>query len=248
MLFNLGASRVVVSDLEIIFVDLDASCALLEAEEARTPRLGAADIVRAARLAGDRREQQLWRGARIALRVVLERMAGPGIRGVDFEIATGGRPALGAGQPHFSVSHTDAVALIAVSRLVPVGVDIERVRELSMNADRRSRIVAAAAGSAPDVSFDTSSNADVLRAWVRLEAIAKARGSGIGVVLTEAGVIGDQATQGGDHRGLSVAALSVPQPYIAAIAAPELLENITVQTFPSRADELDAFRARSAGQ
>lgn len=247
MLSNLGASRVIVSDLGIVFVDLDASCAFLEAEEARTPRLGASDIVRAVRLAGDPRRQQLWRGARIALRVVLERIAGPEIRGVDFEIATGGRPALGAGQPHFSVSHTDAVALIAVSRLAPVGVDIERVRELSMNADRRGRIIAAAAGFAPDVSFDTNSNADVLKAWVGLEAIAKARGSGIGVVLTEAGVIGHRANEGEDHHGFSVAALRVPKPYIAAVAMPELSENITVQIFPSRADEFDAFLVRSAG-
>jgi 4'-phosphopantetheinyl transferase len=244
----MGASRVAVSDLEIVFVDLDVSCAVLEADEACTPRLSASDIVRAASLADDRRRQQLWRGARIALRIVLERMAGPEARGVDFEIATGGRPALGAGLPHFSLSHTGAVALIAVSRLGSLGVDIEKMRELSMNAGRRSRIVAAATALAPDVSFNPDNDADVLRAWVGLEAVAKARGSGIGVLLTEAGVIGGGASQGEDYRKLAVAALGVPEPYVAAVAAPELPQTISVRTFPSRADGLDTFLARPVGQ
>jgi 4'-phosphopantetheinyl transferase len=244
----MGADRVVVSDLEIVFVDLDVSCAVLEAEEAHTPRLGASDVVRAASLDDDRRQQQLWRGARIALRIVLERMAGPEIRGVDFGIATGGRPALGAGLPHFSLSHTGAVALIAVSRLGSLGVDIEKMRQLSMNAARRDRIVAAAAALAPDVSFNPDNDADVLRAWVGLEAVAKARGSGIGVLLTEAGVIGNGAAQAGNYRALAIAALDVPEPYVAAVAAPELPQTISVQTFPSRADGLDTFLARPVGQ
>lgn len=237
-----------ISNLEIVFVDLDASCALLEAEEAQVPRLGASDIVRAARLADDPRGQQLWRAARVATRIVLERMAGPEIRGVDFEITAAGRPALGEGQPHFSVSHTSDVALVAVSRLGPVGVDIERMRFLSMTADRRRRIVAAAAAFARDAPLDPDSSADVLRAWVGLEAVAKARGSGIGVLLTDEGVIGGPPSQSAAHPRFAVATLEVPEPYIAAVAAAELPQNVSVRTFPSRADELDAFLFRSAGQ
>jgi 4'-phosphopantetheinyl transferase len=244
---NPGAVQLVNSDPEIVFVDLDASFALLEAEEARVSRLGASDIVRAARFADDPRRQALWRAARIATRVILERSAGPAMRGVDFEIVAGGRPALGAGMPHFSISHTAGVALIAVSQIGPLGVDVESLRTLSMNADRRRRIIAAAGAFASDASLDANSNADVLRAWVNLEAVAKARGSGIGALLTEEGVIGGASTQSVAHAGLAVATLDVPAPYIAAVAATELPQSIPVRTFPSNADELDAFLARSAG-
>jgi 4'-phosphopantetheinyl transferase len=116
-----------------------------------------------------------------------------------------------------------------------------------MNADRRNRIIAAASAFASDAAFDVNSNADVLRAWVNLEAVAKARGSGIGALLTEEGVIGGAPTQRVAQTGLAVAALNVPAPYIAAVAAAELPQGITVQTFPSLADELNAFLSRSAG-
>ena len=57
----------------------------------------------------------------------------------------------------------------------------------------RQRIVAAAASFVSRERADPDSDVDVLRAWVRLEAVAKAGGPGIGVLLTEEGVIGGAA-------------------------------------------------------
>ncbi|HVX37338.1 MAG TPA: phosphopantetheinyl transferase [Hyphomicrobium sp.] len=237
------------SDLEIVFVDLDASRALLESEEANTPRLSNSDRLRVERLSGDPGRQSLWRAARIATRIVLERAAGPEVRGVNFEIAVGGRPKLDEGFPHFNVSHTAEAALIAVCRSSPVGVDIERLRDLSMTLERRQRIIAAAAGFVGGEGADPDSNIDVLRAWVRLEAVAKARGSGIGVLLTEEGVIG-RAAGNREKSGKPspvVANLDVGAPYVAAVAANVLPGEIAVRRFPHRADELaeflSAFRA-----
>jgi 4'-phosphopantetheinyl transferase len=81
-----------------------------------------------------------------------------------------------------------------------------------------------------------------------LEAVAKARGSGIGVLLTETGVIGGASTRSEVESRLAVATLEVPEPYVAAVAAAELPRNISVQTFPSRADELDVFLSRRTGK
>lgn len=230
------------SDLDIVFVDLDASRALLESEEANTPRLSASDRLRAQRLSGDSSRQSLWRAARIATRIVLEGAAGPQVRRLDFEISDGGRPKLGEGFPHFNVSHTADVALIAVCRSSAVGVDIERRRVLSMTPERRQRIVAAAAGFAGNEKTDPDSDVDVLRAWVRLEAVAKARGSGIGVLLTEEGVIGGATGKRESAKSsLAIANLAVETPYIAAVAADVLPPEIAVRRFPARADELAKF-------
>jgi 4'-phosphopantetheinyl transferase len=233
-------------DLEIVFADLDASQALLHSEEASTPRLSPSDRLRLERLSGAPDRQALWRLARIATRIVLERRIGPDIRGADFAIATGGRPSLGEGLPQFNVSHTESVVLIAVCASSPVGVDIERERNLQMSLERRRRIVSAAAGFAGTEASDPQSDADVLRAWVRLEAIAKARGSGIGVLLTEEGVIGSPAEKSRKLLNPSpvVKSVSVPAPFIAAIAADALPDETEVIRFPSGTSELQDFLRR----
>jgi 4'-phosphopantetheinyl transferase len=231
------------SDLEIVLVDLGASHALLESEEASTPRLSASDRLRIDRLSGDPVRQSLWRAARIATRIVLERVAGPRVRGADFEIASGGRPSLGEGFPHFNVSHTADVALIAVCRSSPVGVDVERHRALSISAERRQRIVAAAARFTGNEAADPDNDVNVLIAWVRLEAVAKARGSGIGVLLTEQGVIGSAREKREKSAKSSpvVTDLDVGTSYVAAVAADALPEKIAVRRFPKHTDELAEF-------
>lgn len=230
-------------DLDVVFVDLDAVRALLEREEASTPRLSVSDGLRIDRLSGDPARQALWRAARIATRIVLERAVGSDLRGAEFEIASGGRPSLGDGKPHFNVSHTANVALIAVCRSSPVGVDIECERRLSMSPERRRRIAVAAADLAGVEKIDPESDADVLRAWVRLEAIAKVRGTGIGILLTEEGVIGSATgvARPREEPSLSTAELEVEAPYIAAIAAGALPAVIAVERFPEQADALHEF-------
>ena len=229
-------------ELEIVFVDLDASAAALDAAEEDEPRLSPGDKARSQALAGER--QWHWRAARIATRIVLERAAGPHWRKLDFELASGGRPAL-AGAPHFNVSHSGGAALIAVASL-PVGVDLEERRDLAMTADRQRRIVAAAGRLNGAVRCFGDTDADVLEAWVRLEAVAKALGSGIGQLLTDEGVIGGVTAAGGGTEAsrLHVRALDVPHGFVAAVAAAALPETIEVGVFPSDregvADYLDA--------
>lgn len=224
--------------LDVVVVDLDAAQELLEREEASTPRLSNGDRLRVDRLSGDLARQSLWRSARIATRIVLERAAGPDVRGKEFDIAAGGRPELGAGFPYFNVSHSGGAALIAVCRS-RVGVDIERRRPLSMSIARRRRVLDAARLS----GSDPHSEADVLRAWVRLEAVAKARGSGIGVILTEAGVIGGAvgSRKQTSSESLCVSDLDAGADYIAAIAADRLPPRIDVRRFPASAAELAEF-------
>lgn len=212
----------------------------LEAEEKKTPRLSDADIERADAMADDVARRS-WRASRIATRILIERVGGADFQRAPFEIEPGGRPVL-VGGPQFSVSHTAGVALIAISKEVPVGVDIEaRTRPLRMSLDRRKRIADAAGRYAPPLQLSASSEADVLTAWVLLEAAAKARGIGIGRLLTEEGVVGGSKTASAKsppHR-LATKLLSVEGGYVAAIAAERLPDALELRRFPH--GEIDAI-------
>lgn len=227
-----------VSDLEVYFVDLAKAASLLEAEETATPRLSASDNDRVASKSGDAEGRRLWRTSRIATRIVLERAGGAGTRQVDFEIEPGGRPRLPTGSPWFNVSHTGEAALIAVSKTAPVGVDLERKnRSLKMSGDRRQRIIAAAGRLGSEQQLSAARDADVMTAWVRLEAAAKALGIGIGRLLTEQGVVGGKEEC--VSYALEVRTLDLGDDYIGAIAAERLPGNIRVFPFP--ADDLTGF-------
>lgn len=232
-------------DFEVVFVDLVKSASLLDAEEKVTPRLSSSDSARVASMSGDSEGRRLWRNARIATRIVLERAGGPGIRRADFEIEPGGRPRLAAGSPWFNVSHTGGAALIAVSKTTPVGVDLERKqRSLKMSGDRRQRIIASAERFGADRQLSAIHDADVMTAWVRLEAAAKALGIGIGRLLTEQGVVGGKGKSRPQDAvyALEVRNLDAGNDYVAAIAAERLPEKLEVLPFP--ADDLTGFIPR----
>lgn len=148
------------------------------AERALGALLDPHEAARAARWAAPdlRRRYVVAHGA---LRLVLAACTGRDPRALRFVTAPRGKPALTHGGPHFSLSHSDAVALIAVSWVSPVGVDVERVRpDLDvaplarplLPLSDRARLDALPAAQRPRAWF---------RAWTRLEAAAKASGAGL---------------------------------------------------------------------
>jgi len=95
-----------------------------------------------------------------------------------------GKPYIAAGTPRavwFSVSHTDDLLLVAVSRMADVGVDVERSRAFEQwqrvadrvldAGERRQLGIAIEHGEDPSAAF--------LRHWCRVEAELKAIGCGI---------------------------------------------------------------------
>lgn len=251
--------------MEIWLVDLGRSLAALEACEAAEPRLSDQDVHRFSDIR-DRGHRQQRRAAAIALRLLLARVAGDGrFDRVAFTQQPTGKPELPSdllthGEIAFSLSHAQDLGLIAVSRSGPIGVDIEGQRQLHMSPARRQAIVAAAARVAIEATFgDAAEDCNVLRAWVCLEAYAKARGCGIGQVLTDAGVlspsVGAQraASSAGvawpPREGLAVCGLALPGghgeqgPWFAAVAAPAAMVAVMapVRMFPQTASGLAAL-------
>jgi 4'-phosphopantetheinyl transferase len=95
-----------------------------------------------------------WLAARWALRRVLESYLDRPAAAIELEAAAQGKPRLRSGELEFNLSHSAGVALVAVTRGRPVGVDVELITPRHP----------------PDFYED----------WVRKEARVKCLGVGLG--------------------------------------------------------------------
>lgn len=124
--------------------------------------------------------------AHASLRVILARCTAVRPLDIRYELGPHGKPRLGSSVEavEFNMAHSHDVGLVAVSRDSPIGVDVERIREIpdamalaESNFTKRERsILRAAPGSQRSQLF--------LRYWTRKEAIIKASGEGLSRELT----------------------------------------------------------------
>jgi len=182
------------SGLELWCVDLRAAGSSLAVIEQETPRLSHWEQDHAATMK-DAAAATEWLAAHVALRVLIERAAGPGWRRRAFERGRATKPRLDEAPVDFSLSHVPGRALVGLSREGAIGVDLERARVVNMNPARRHPLEAAAAALNPDGPLPIGEDARFLQCWVRLEALAKATGWGVGALLTRL------ALTAGAHKG-----------------------------------------------
>lgn len=151
-----------------------------------------------------------------ALRLILGRLTRTPPESLRFALRCGhcggadhGKPHLPGSELDFSISHSGALAAIAVARGRRVGVDVERVR-------RRTDVLGIA-GSAfspaerleiEALPSDEERRAAFFRCWTRKEAYLKARGVGLA-----AGLDGTAGPEWQLHS------LRTPPGYMAAVAA-----------------------------
>jgi phosphopantetheinyl transferase len=232
---------------ELWLVDLERTAPALQVLEAAQPRLSTDDRRRARQVA-DLRERRRRLTAYVALRVALERMAGRPLRGAAFVRSPAGKPSLAGVAAEFSLSHSGRFALIGVTRLAAIGVDLERARSVRMSP-RHQQLLAAAGRALADMPLPAQSSGDAvgqetfLQAWSRLEAFAKARGQGLARLLADVGV------RGGSHAatpaqietatrrvareaGLKVCDLRLPAGLFGAVAVAKAAPFPRVRAFP----------------
>ena len=149
------------------------------------PILAAEEQARASRFVRvrDGRRFVLCRGA---LRLILAQLVQVPPQDITFRFGPGGKPELLAktGQvdgllPHFNVSHSHELALIALCLGRELGVDIERRRSISQ-ADRIVESYFTAVEQAQFLALDEPGRDEAfIRGWTRKEAILKAKGVGL---------------------------------------------------------------------
>jgi 4'-phosphopantetheinyl transferase len=137
---------------------------------------------RAARFvfARDRRRFVVTRGC---LRALLARYGAGGPAAIRFAYAAHGKPSLdpstGAPGLHFSVSHSQEVALVALARDVALGVDVEALRPLDDLAAIAERFFTPAETATIFGVPAAERELAFFLCWTRKEAFAKALGDGL---------------------------------------------------------------------
>ncbi|MAI46473.1 MAG: hypothetical protein CMB79_11515 [Filomicrobium sp.] len=138
------------------------------------------------------------RRTRIILRFALSRYGDKDLVLCPIEAAAAGRPfLLDPDGPSFSISHSGDHIAVAIAADGPVGIDIERIRQIKMSTKRQLQIANQARAHGIDAAIDAEAAADgdeFLSLWTKLEALGKARGDGIGAVLTELKTQHNEAT------------------------------------------------------
>ncbi len=219
------------ADPQVWLLDIDVLRPALERVE-KEARLLAADE-RAAEALGKGDAGRDRRVVRIALRLLLARQNLGALASEPLRRSPSGKPHLPGTDFDFSVSHSAGHALIAFARASRIGVDLEHRRTVRIAEPRRSEIHAAGAALVRAGRHRSDrkepDDLDILSAWTRLEAWAKARGSGIGSLLTDLGVMGSgrrsaPADAGRTARrlaaaeGIAVLDLDLPDELIGALA------------------------------
>ena len=171
-------------DIHLWHVPLDRPPAEVEALAAI---LSADELARAARFRDPRWGRRFVVG-RAALRQVLGRWLDRAPPAVHFAYRAAGKPELADPHPpgaYFNVTHSQGLAIIAVGRERPLGVDLERVRpEFAVDAIA-ARFFSAREQEALRGLPSAERPAAFFRCWTRKEAFIKALGAGLSFPLDE---------------------------------------------------------------
>lgn len=139
--------------------------------------LSAEETARAARII-EPLQRARFIAVRAAVRGVLATYTGSNAASLMLQREPGGKPVLtGADVPHFSLTHSGALAAVAVAAF-PLGVDLEHVRELR-HARAARRILHRETLSAIDALPAAIRMEALIDAWTLREAHVKAVGGGM---------------------------------------------------------------------
>ncbi|MEM8973606.1 MAG: hypothetical protein AAGD43_16225 [Pseudomonadota bacterium] len=180
------------------------------------------------------------RWARIILRFGLARFGDQSLVCCPITRSTRGRPELvGSDRPVFSISHSADHIAVAIADAGPLGIDIEFHRPIKMSPARQEGILRQVSNHGLAMPTDDKSAAagnNFLSVWTKLESIAKARGDGIGAVLTE--LKADPSGKANMFAEIDGALITVdhlpllPQ-FAAALAKPRQSGEVEVRQLPS---------------
>lgn len=132
------------------------------------------------------RSRDLFLLSRGGLRSVLGARLGRDPASLRFDYGPAGRPRLSEpGAPHFNVSHSGALVLVALSRAGDVGVDVERISDAIGCEGLADRFFSTEeARGVRAVRDPRERRLAFFRCWTRKEAYLKVKGAGLTVALS----------------------------------------------------------------
>jgi 4'-phosphopantetheinyl transferase len=111
-----------------------------------------------------------------------------------FEYGPEGKPRLASETPadpiSFNLAHSSTLALVAVTSRLPLGVDVELIREHENWEDLAALFFAAEEVSALRALPARARSSEFFRIWTRKEAYVKGRGQGLSIPLDRFSVVG----------------------------------------------------------
>lgn len=189
--------------------------------------------------------QNRFIAARGALRSILAKYLDCAPDELQFEYGAKGKPALtdrfAEAGLFFNLAHSEDLALVAVTRLGPIGVDVERVRPMADADQLVSRFFSPRENTRFQQLSSNEKNIAFFNLWTRKEAWLKATGEGIAHSLNRVEVT---FLPGEPARLLSLPECSdsaekwalrelLPAPgYVGAVALPNLQFSICNFQFP----------------
>jgi 4'-phosphopantetheinyl transferase len=181
--------------------------------------------------------------ARAALRQILAQELKRDPAEIEFRTGPHGKPALvtpPADPFDFNLSHSGDLALVAVSRIGEVGVDVEKLRPLPGAQRLADRFFLPQESAALRQMPESGRAAAFFNLWTRKEALAKATGQGIAHSLTRFEVSWEAVavlkSVDGDAQTAAQWSLHAFEPapgYVAAIAVHSPESQFAIHSFQS---------------
>lgn len=149
-----------------------------------------------------------WSVSRAGLRAIVASYVGSSPRQLRFASEELGKPVLadscaGAGL-HFNLSHSDNLAVVAVTKIAPIGVDVELVRSIPDWRGVAGRFFSRSENAALARVDERQREHAFYNCWTRKEAVIKTTGEGLSARLDAFDVSlvpGEPATVLCDRRG-----------------------------------------------
>jgi 4'-phosphopantetheinyl transferase len=176
-------------------------------------------------------DKQQYAAVHAGLRRILARYLSIDPKTIQFTLNSHAKPAVVGEQNqkelHFNLSHAKGLALVAVSMIRPVGVDVEQIKPLTDHLKLAERYFSPDEVAALKSLDAAASPAAFIQLWSGKEALVKARGSGMSLPLNQfslAAFIAGHDTQScivqdpGDGRSWWVSPLQLTSSYLGAVA------------------------------
>jgi 4'-phosphopantetheinyl transferase len=151
--------------------------------------LSAAELARAERFRFEV-DRRRWKSARTVLRMLLAMYLGIGPRSVEITTGEHGKPTLNTSHLQFNLSHSEGLALYAFAIDNPVGIDVEVAGRPIDEAAVALAIPSDPGATRVKVFRESERQRELLRVWVRNEAVLKCLGTGLGAAPDHADVSG----------------------------------------------------------